>query len=110
MISLRSTPQSIDILVDADVPLVCQRAVVLIYRVLRQTAKVKQLIRGTEGITCLSQLVDALDIAISFVEDFNDTYDGFHNHCMASFKTLSSTSKLSFGTFRAAVVIHSMQY
>lgn len=101
MTGLRSTPQTVENFVDADVPLVCQRAVLLIYRILRQTAKVKQIVRDTEIITESSQLVSALDLAIGFVEEFNHTYDGFRNRCMADFETLSSTSKLSFGMFLA---------
>ncbi|KAI7973750.1 hypothetical protein EIK77_001813 [Talaromyces pinophilus] len=93
---LRSTLQTVENFVDADVPLVCQRAVLLIYRILRQTAKVKQIVRNTEITGGSSQLVSALDLAISFVEEFNHTYDGFRNRCMADFESLSSTSKLSF--------------
>lgn len=101
MTGLRSTPQLVENFVDADVPLVCQRAVLLIYRILRQTAKVKQIVRDTEIMAESSHLVSALDLAISFVEEFNYAYDGFHNRCMADFKTLSSISKLSFGMFLA---------
>jgi hypothetical protein len=94
---LRTTPQPVDNFVDAEVPLVCQRAVLLIYRILRQTAKVKQIVRDTETIAEPSQLVSTLDLALNFVEEFDYTYDGFRNQCTAAFETLSPTSKLSFG-------------
>lgn len=101
MTGLRSTLQTVDNFADADVPLVCQRAVLFIYRILRQTAKVKQIVRDSELIGGSSQLVSALDLAISFVEEFNHSYDGFRNRCMANFESLPSTSKLSFGMFPA---------
>ncbi|QGA16125.1 hypothetical protein EYB26_003792 [Talaromyces marneffei] len=93
----RSTPQPVDNFVDAEVPLLCQRAVLLIYRLLRQTANVKQVVRESETIEEPSELSNALSLAISFVEAFNVVYDGFRNKCMTAFETLSPTSKLSFG-------------
>jgi hypothetical protein len=94
---MRSTPRPVENLVDAEVPLLCQRAVLLIYRILRQTAKVKQIVRDARNLLEPSKLVSALNLAIDFVEEFNLTYDGFRKQCMMAFETLSSTSKLSFG-------------
>ena len=82
---------------DAEIPLICQKAVSVIFQLLRQIVRVKGILHANGPMCDPSRLSDALDVSVSIVESFYSSYGQFCDQCTCNFPTLSESSRLSSG-------------
>ena len=89
---------------DLEVPLICQKAVIPNFRLLRQTVCVKKILRESQSMADPSTLPDALNISLNIIEDFDSNYGQFCDQCIRNFLALPETSKLSAGRFQISAI------